>query len=444
MALRQAHMLLNSGSQAVSFVSPPAAPDLIVRHASTLASDRDGEFDGDVAQSTRRTRIWEFGTNLHCSIIGTCLSTAELRGVLGKVEVKGAATASDHDAHCLGVMLASRRQHGGRFLQKALDRCHRTAISRYAKARDADGLLQLWEESLRQGDIPGAYWAVLTHPATTEDVVKRAFADVHMLSHLVGAANRADIRRLRQLEADNAVLATKLARQQRLLHQGFVARDRTIRELNELFARQPNQQSERPAVPEPHADDEGLEAIVHNLNRRLAQEAARRERSERRAGELSAALKERTEELQKSRTECQSCRQELDDVERQLAALLKAAGDGAAEPIALSGLTLLYVGGRAHQIPQLKAMTERAGGRFLHHDGGIEHSSGLMPGLISRADRVFFPIDCISHDAVVAVKRHCRLIGKAYEPLRTASLACLLSALVRMTGCRETNAAERH
>jgi hypothetical protein len=97
----------------------------------------------------------------------------------------------------------------------------------------------------------------------------------------------------------------------------------------------------------------------------------------------------------------------------------------------------LYVGGRAHQISQLKAMTERAGGCFLHHDGGIEHSSGLMPGLISRADRVFFPIDCVSHDAVAAVKRHCRLTGKVYEPLRTASLACLLSALVRMTGGRE-------
>src|SRR5215831_1049814 len=107
-----------------------------------------------------------------------------------------------------------------------------------------------------------------------------------------------------------------------------------------------------------------------------------------------------------------------------------------------SGLTLLYVGGRAHQIPQLKAMTERAGGRFLHHDGGIEHGSGLIPGLINRADRVLFPIDCISHDAVATIKRHCRLTGKVYEPLRTASLACLLSALVRMTGCRKTIAAE--
>ena len=432
MALRQAHLLLNSGSQPTPFVPVPAPPGLIVRNGSAHAHDPVGEPDTLAVQGVRRTRIWEFGANLHCSIIGTCLSTAELRQVLEKVAVKGAPTASDHDLHCLGVMLASRREQGARFLQKALDRCHRTAISRYAKARDAAGLLELWEESLRQGDIPGAYWAVLTHPATSEVVVKRAFADVHMLSHLVGAANRADIRRLRRLEADNTALAAKIERQQRQLHDGFVARDRTIRELNELLARQANERSERPGALERHADNDGLEAVIRDLNRRLAQETARRERSERRAGDLSATLREKTKALRESQIEYQSCRRELDDVDRQLAALLKPDHDGAAESVVLSGFALLYVGGRAHQIPRLKAMTERAGGRFLHHDGGIEHSPGLMPGLISRADRVFFPIDCISHDAVAALKRHCRQTGKVYEPLRTASLACLLSALIRM------------
>ena len=61
----------------------------------------------------------------------------------------------------------------------------------------------------KQGDIPGAYWAALTHPATTQDIVSRIFAGVHMLSHVVGTANRADIRRLRQLEADNVLLSGK-------------------------------------------------------------------------------------------------------------------------------------------------------------------------------------------------------------------------------------------
>jgi len=75
------------------------------------------------------------------------------------------------------------------------------------------------------------------------------------------------------------------------------------------------------------------------------------------------------------------------------------------------------VGGRAHQIPQLKAIAERTGARFLHHDGGIEHGSSLLPGLISRADVLCFPVDCISHDAVATIKRLCRHLAKPYQPL---------------------------
>jgi hypothetical protein len=43
-----------------------------------------------------------------------------------------------------------------------------------------------------------------------------------------------------------------------------------------------------------------------------------------------------------------------------------------------------------------------------------------------------FPIDCISHDAMGMVKRQCRLSAKPFMPLRTSSLACLLSGLTAL------------
>jgi hypothetical protein len=439
MTLKQAQALLKGGLQA-SFAAPPIRPALLLTDAISRSDDQDGE-PLDLSGQVRRTRIWEFGTNLHCSIIGTCLSTADLRHVLAKAKVKDAEIASDHDLHCLGVMLASRREQGARFLQKALDRCHRTAVFRCLKIKDAAGLLEFWDDALKQGDIPGAYWAVLTHPSATRDIVKQVFADVHMLSHLVGAANRADIRRLRQLEADNAALAAKIERQQRQLHQGFGERDRTIRELNELLAKQAAERPEQTSGVELQPADGRFDAAIADLAKRLAHETARSERSEQHASELSVTLKDSEEALRKSRMDCDSYRQELDNIEQQLTTLLKR-DDGSGASIELSGLTVLYVGGRPHQIPLLKDIIERAGGRFLHHDGGIEHSSGLIPGLISRADRVVFPIDCVSHHAVAAIKRHCGLTGKPYEPLRTASLACLLSALAGLAACRQTVAAE--
>ena len=69
-------------------------------------------------------------------------------------------------------------------------------IKRFHKAQDTEAVRLLWEAALRSGDIPGAYWATLAHWASTPELIKAAFADVHMLSHLVGAANLADIRRL--------------------------------------------------------------------------------------------------------------------------------------------------------------------------------------------------------------------------------------------------------
>jgi Uncharacterized protein conserved in bacteria (DUF2325) len=59
---------------------------------------------------------------------------------------------------------------------------------------------------------------------------------------------------------------------------------------------------------------------------------------------------------------------------------------------------------------------------LLHHEGGIEHSPTLLPGLVSRADHLFFPVDCVSHDAAATIERLCRQLEKPYCPLRTASL----------------------
>jgi hypothetical protein len=52
-----------------------------------------------------------------------------------------------------------------------------------------------------------------------------------MLSHLVGAANRADIRRLCQFEEENAELRACLDKQQVAFREAVVTRDASIQEL---------------------------------------------------------------------------------------------------------------------------------------------------------------------------------------------------------------------
>ena len=364
----------------------------------------------------QRKKLWEFGTNLHCSIIGTCLSTGELRQVLAKIGRKEAAGATEHDAHASAVLLAGKRHDGAKLLHKALDRRHRVAISQFDRAKTTAEVRALWQEASKRGDIPGAYWAALTHPATNEAMVREIFAEVHMLSHLVGAANRADIRRLRQLETERAELEARLAHQHERLREAIDARDEARSELAARSERIPGSAS--PSAP---VSDDGLAV---ELKARLARCESHSERMEGELADARAALSAE-QAARAAAEECEAVlRRELDAVEASLAIPLADAG-----PRRPLDLNVLYVGGRPAQIGHLRDLAERAGAAFLYHDGGIEEREGLLPGLVSRADAVLFPVDCISHAAMLAVKRLCRQSGKRFVPLRSAGLAPFYAAL---------------
>src|SRR5262245_5481973 len=198
--------------------------------------------DQELAQAlfpdqAKRPRICDLSGYLHCSVIGTCLSTTELRQILLKLDIEGADKASDHELHSKGVALAGKRSPAAKLLSKALDRRHRLALNQFTKADTVAQVRRLWDDAVQRGDIPGAYWAVITHPAANDELIRHVFGEVHMLSHLVGAANRADIRRLNQLEAERSALQEKVARQQRQLRDAVVSRDATIAGLNDMLSK---------------------------------------------------------------------------------------------------------------------------------------------------------------------------------------------------------------
>ena len=371
----------------------------------------------------RRVHIWELNTNLHCSVIGTCLSAAELRRILVRLEIAGIETADEHELHMLGVLLANRPKEGGKLLQRALDRRHQVALNRFARAKDDAAIAALWEKASTGGDIPGAYWAVLTHPDASDKMVQKAFGDVHMLSHLMGATNCADLQRMRRLEDELGELTDKLERQQRHLRDGFTERDEKIARLASALAEKVQAESRQPSG-RGSSELSAFEETIAQLNERLSSETARRERLELRLSGLSDAEDAR----RRAEGERDALRQELDALESRLSASLDDTGHGAPE-FRLGGATVLYVGGRAHQLSRFRALVERAGGRFIHHDGGVEDAAALLPGLVSRSDVTLFPVDCVSHNAMIAAKRACQQLDKPFVPLRTSSLACLLSAL---------------
>src|SRR5262249_9532630 len=160
------------------------------------------------------------------------------------------------------------------------------------------------------------------------------------------------IRRLCQLEQQNAALSAKIELQQRQLRDGFVERDNRIRLLNEALSRALAQAPASPA----HADDDvrAAEAALLDLDRRLDREVTRRRRIESRLETATLAVSQAERVRQEAESECERLHRELSLVEAQISGWLGEEQSALAPQ--LDGAQVLYVGGRAHQVPQLKAL----------------------------------------------------------------------------------------
>lgn len=258
-----------------------------------------------------------------------------------------------------------------------------------------------------------------------------------MLSHLVGAANRADIRRLSLLESEKVGLEAKLERQQTGLRDSIVSRDAEIRRLRQALASRIAAEETESA----HAADEetaSLRQLVADLERRLGAETRRRAALEQRLSSAERALDQERRDRLNIENENRALRRELSVVEAAIQPCEPDTSGGASTVPKLDGLSLLYVGGRPNQVAHLRAIGERLGGVFLYHDGGIEDRPDLLAGLATRADLVLFPVDCISHDAALRVKRLCRQAGKRYIPLRSAAVGSFLAALGQLQAAEAT------
>jgi hypothetical protein len=177
------------------------------------------------------------------------------------------------------------------------------------------------------------------------------------------------------------------------------------------------------------SESAALDGLVADLRKQLDLEVRRRERAEKKVQELAAARAAADATLVPMERELTALRDELEAAEAGLAAFSGEGDRQSEEDWNLAGLTILYVGGRPHQVARLKSLVERASGQFVHHDGGLEERGELLTGLVGRADLAACPIDCVSHAAALTVKRLCRQTGKPFVPLRSSSLASLLRAI---------------
>lgn len=369
-------------------------PDSISDHRQDTAGQNKPAF---VASPSRRRKLWELHVDNHCPVIGVGLPLATLRQLIeGRLCVKKAY--DDYTLHVAAVNACASRNPLSELLQKELDRRYQQPLRQTRQLRRSADLWQYWRTALADGDVAGAFWAVLTHPCCEVTIQDQACRDMHMLQHQTGASHRADMQRLRQLQEENLVLGRELA----------AAQERTTRFLAEKTAE--IDQSNRAQILL-RAENIGKESLIASLRAELADLRSSipalptRQRLAAQIGELQAERRWLQQEQQR-------LRQRLQELAPQPLVTEPAAQPVAASSLRLEDRRILCVGGREGSVTIYRQLIERVGAQFSHHDGGREDNLQLLECSLAGADLVICQTACISHDAYWRVKDYCKRTGK--------------------------------
>jgi FtsZ-binding cell division protein ZapB len=359
---------------------------------------------------SRRRRLWELAHDCHCPVIGVCLPLPALRKILSKKVISNKDQVNDYEMHVGTVAHCTRRTPMSELLHDELDRRYSLTIAKFRKAKTTSALATLWAEAVAKGDVAGALWASLTHPCCTTELHEDICRDIHMIQHQAGACTRLDL-------AHQAGLERKCAEQEKELVRRQARHARIVADKNAECARLSS------LVMKNQANLAGKDTLISALQQDLAdlRLSIPELKSKARLKEKNTELAQRHLTLQ---AENELLRQKLGELQQRHEEIIgrleeKMATDSrppptmpAPETINFDAKTVLCVGGRTGSIATYRKMIEEVGGRFVHHDGGLEDSANLLDASLSAADLVICQTGCIGHSAYWRVKEHCKRTGK--------------------------------
>lgn len=375
---------------------------------------------------SRRRRLWELGSHAHCPVIGVCVPLERVR-VLAKKLLVLQGDEDDYTLHCSLVAAAARRNAVAEALQKDLEQRFALDLRQAAQAKCRDGLMAWWRRRAAQGEVAGALWATLTHARCDEWLEMRVLGQVHMLQHQVGAAQRVDIARHRELAAEHQALARDYAEvQQRMTawsQERAGEQQAWERERLQLRAAQIGLQTQLAQAQEQLAQWQALRPDLPErvqLRERLAEQLARNQALQRELNRLAA----------RPAPVVDAC-EPRGPGDAGGAAQPAAPDVDPVRPVQLEQRVVLCVGGRGGSVPQYRQAVEGCGAQFLHHDGGSEHKPAQLEPQLAAADLVICQTGCISHDAYWRVKDHCKRHGKLCVFVDTPSRTAFERALAQ-------------
>ena len=375
---------------------------------------------------SRRKRVWELPAHMHCPVVGVCLPVATMRQLIKKL-FSTTFTDRDYDLHSSLVAECQRRSPITEAVQKDFDARFSVFIKQATHLKSPEALLAWWYERGVGTNLPGTFWAVLTHPQCKRDVETTVLGEVHMMQHQLGGAAR----------NEQAHISLLLAQVNELQEKSKAQSERAIRISGEQLMERNQQTLE---IARLRADLLNKNALIAEQKNQLTafdscanQTPQRRENTNptHKSAEQNttiAALRQEIQLLKHEAFQSATLRVRVPpDLEQQF-----AQQPTVTEFVKLDDLidqTILCVGGRTSSIPMYRKIISKTGAKFVHHDGGEHDNISQLDATLSAADMVICQTGCISHDAYWRVKDHCKRFGKRCVFVETPSPSSLVRAL---------------
>jgi hypothetical protein len=380
---------------------------------------------------SKRRRLWDLPHQCHCPVIGICFPIDVLHRLVRKA-VGNVVLGEDYVVHTSVVSECELRGHLTEMLQAELERRFAPAVNQFKTAKTTEDLALLWKQVFESGDIAGALWAGLTHPRCDAHMEELIHRNIHMYQHCAVEMLLADSIDLDLLSKENAVLTRELGKVQerstRLLSDKKAEIERLNLQLMQLRAEIVSKDSRLAFLIDDMASLKasipGFDAGVR-LQKKVDRMAARQSELEGQNMELKQKLA--------------SAMKSLDTLSSEALSAVRTDVPQRAQPrlspvtLYLKQKTVLCVGGRSGNIANYRDLVERVGGRFAHHDGGLEDSQSVLDSSLAAADLVICQTGCISHNAYWKVKDFCKRTGKQCVFVENPSASSLVRGLEQIS-----------
>lgn len=100
----------------------------------------------------------------------------------------------------------------------------------------------------------------------------------------------------------------------------------------------------------------------------------------------------------------------------------------------LSEKYVLCIGGRRRLYPEYRSLIESLGGNLLIYRGNQKGDSDRLPALLTCADMVICPVDCVKHETYFDVKHYCKKSGKPCALLDRSDLPTFYKGIKILIG----------